>query len=125
MKTRILLIIATIFFTACSNNNPDKFEGIWVPTQDCFCDANYFIITSDSIYGIYHENVYFPCRYSELTNGSIRLERSWMEDVSRPDYTEEVSMILDQNGILEIEKFLPTSAQIYPCEYYSLKLERK
>ena len=71
------------------------------------------------------ENVYFPCRYSELANGSIRLERSWMEDVSRPDYTEEVSMILDQNGILEIEKFLPTAAQIYPCEYYSLKLERK
>ena len=132
-----------LVFVSCNQNTPTKdYEGVWTVMENqhkdvLLPDSSKLVIIYSDFYKEVHimadsmiaytrsDNARYNYHYRVVKDGVIELERTFLQDPSREDYIEEVTISFDEEKHLIIEKFSPGDlSQVYPPIYLPVMLSK-
>ena len=131
MKKFLFLALMACAFIACdkkSSTPTNEYEGVWnvIESQNYSGFYKNVVISSDSMIAITRkDNARYNYHYRIVNDSVIELERTFLQNSERPDYTEEVNIYFDANKHLVIENFsLGDLTQVFPPVYLPVMLEK-
>ena len=136
MKTKFFLFTLVVAFAAfaliaCENKSSapaNGYEGTWNVIDTQYYSGFYktVVISKDSMIATARiDNARYNYHYRVVKDSVIKLERTFLQNPERSDYTEEVNIYFDANKHLVIENFsIGDLTQVFPPVYLPVMLEK-